>query len=153
MSITLLYGCCQIETSVRDLPATRTFMQTVLGAGKIEQQLAKQIGELFPDGGYQVDHLDCGDAMFQLNEPSPSTLYRGQKSIHQAYQDRIGNCVTNLNYFVDDAVHAQELLVGLGAQIEIQGPVPLLRVWPIMGLRTRGRVPINGSSISSVHAT
>ena len=122
MSITLLYGCCQIETSVRDLHATRAFMQTVLGAGQIEQQLAKQICELFPDGGYQVDHLDCGEAMFQVNEPSPSILYRGQKSIHQAYLDRIGNCVTNLNFFVDDAAHAQELLTGLGAPIHLQGP-------------------------------
>lgn len=122
MSVTILYGCCQIELSVRDLQATRTFMQDVLGAGKTEQQLAKEIGELFPDGGYQVDHLDCGEAIFQLNEPSPSIVYRGQKSIHQAYQDRVGNCVTNLNFFVDDAAHAHELLTGLGAQTHLQGP-------------------------------
>jgi hypothetical protein len=122
VSITVLYGCCQIELSVRDLQATRAFMQAVLGAGKIEQQLAKEIGDLFPDGGYQVDHLDCGDAIFQLNEPSRTIVYRGQKSIHQAYQDRVGNCVTNLNFFVDDATHAHELLTGLGAQTHLQGP-------------------------------
>lgn len=122
MSVTLLYGCCQVELSVRDLDATRTFMQTVLGAGKIEQQLAREIGELFPEGGYRVDHLDCGEAIFQLNEPSPAILYRGQKSIHQQYLDRVGNCVSNLNFFVDDAAHAHELLTALGAPTHLQGP-------------------------------
>lgn len=127
MSVTILYGCCQIELSVRDLQATRAFMQAVLGASKIEQQLAREIGELFPDGGYQVDHLDCGEAMFQINEPSPSITYRGQKSIHQRYLDRIGNCVTNLNFFVDDVTHAQELLTALGAPIHLQGPSSVVR--------------------------
>ncbi|HTV96755.1 MAG TPA: hypothetical protein VME42_12155 [Steroidobacteraceae bacterium] len=122
VSVSILYGCCQIELSVRDLQATRAFMQSALGAGAIEQQLAREIGELFPDGGYRVDHLDCGEALFQLNEPSPSILYNGQKSIHQAYLDRIGNCVTNLNFFVDDAAHAHDLLTRLGAQTHLQGP-------------------------------
>ncbi len=97
-------------------------MRDALGATQIEQQLAGQIGELFPAGGYRVDHLDCGRAMFQLNEPSPSIVYLGQRSIHQRYLDQIGNCVTNLNFFVDDIVHAQQLLTGLGAPIHLQGP-------------------------------
>ena len=122
MSITLLYGCAQIEMSVSNLPTASAFMQNVLGAGKIEQQLAKEIGDLFPNGELKIDHLGCGEAVFQFNEPSPAADYRGQKSVHQTYLDRIGSCVTNLNYFVDDAVHAHELLTGMGAQTYLEGP-------------------------------
>ena len=122
MSITLLYGCFHIELSVRDLDAARTFMEGVLGAGRIEQQLAVEIRDLFPDGGYRVDHLSCGQATFQLNEPSASLAYRGNKSVHQGYLDRVGPCVSNLNYYVDDIVHASELLSDLGAHTLIKGP-------------------------------
>lgn len=122
MAITLLYGCCQIELSVADLDRARAFMEGVLGAGRIEQQLAQEIGALFPDGGYRVDHLDCGEAVFQLNEPSPSILYKGQTSVHQTYLDSIGPCVSNLNYYIDDYVHAHELLTSLGAATRIEGP-------------------------------
>ncbi|MGO8861427.1 MAG: hypothetical protein ACLQRH_11775 [Acidimicrobiales bacterium] len=122
MSITLLFGCFHIELSVRDLDAARSLMEGVLGAGKIEQRLAREIGDLFPDGGYRVDHLSCGQATFQLNEPSASLAYRGRKSVHQAYLDRIGPCVSNLNYYVDDIVHARELLSELGAPTLIEGP-------------------------------
>lgn len=122
MAITLLCGCCQIELSVRDLDAARAFIQSSLGGGKIEQQLAKEIGDLFPDGGYRIDHLDCGEAMFQINEPSPSMNYRGQSSVHQAYLESIGPCVSNLNYFIDDHLHARELLTAMGAATRIEGP-------------------------------
>ncbi len=122
MAISLLYGCCQIETASRDLAATRGFMEGVLGAGKIEQELAGQIRELFPDGGYDVDHLDCGEGVFQINEPSDTMNYGGKKSIHQAYLDRIGPCVTNLNFFIDDHAHAKQLLTALGAEVHIEGP-------------------------------
>ena len=122
MAISLLYGCCQIELSVGDLDAARAFMQGALGAGPIEQELAKQIGELVPDSGYRIDHLDCGEAMFQINQPSPSMVYEGQRSVHQAYLDSIGPCVSNLNYYVDDYVHTHELLTRLGAATRIRGP-------------------------------
>jgi hypothetical protein len=122
MAITLLYGCCQIELSVRDLDAACGFMEGTLGGGKIEQELARQIAELMPDVGYRIDHLDCGEGMFQINQPSPAMLYRGQKSVHQAYLDSIGPCVSNLNYFIDDHVHARELLAALGAATRIEGP-------------------------------
>src|SRR5688572_1000518 len=134
MAITLLYGCCQVELSVADLDMARAFMENVLGAGKIEQQLAKQIGDLFPDGGYRVDHLDCGEAVFQLNEPSPSILYKGQTSVHQAYLDAIGPCVSNLNFYIDDHVHARELLTSMGADTRIEGPSSAARCLADYGL-------------------
>ena len=84
MSITLLYGCCQIETSARDLAAVRRFMVEVLSANPIEQELAKQIAALIPGVGYDVDHLDCGEAVFQINQPSPEMVFNGHKSVHQA---------------------------------------------------------------------
>ena len=34
MSMTLLYGCAQIETTVRDIEAVRNFLHSLLGAGK-----------------------------------------------------------------------------------------------------------------------
>jgi hypothetical protein len=122
VSITLLYGCCQIETTARDLDAVRRFMIDVLGAGPIEQPLAKQIGALFPAGQYDVDHLDCGEAVFQINQPSASMTYNGRKSVHWAYLERHGPCVTNLNFFVDDHAHARELLAANGAEVHIEGP-------------------------------
>jgi hypothetical protein len=122
LSITLLYGCCQIETSVRDLGAVRTFMIDVLGGGPIEQLLARQISDLIPGDAYDVDHIDCGEVVFQINQPSPSMTYNGRKSVHQAYLDRIGACVTNLNFFVDDHEHARALLASMGAETLIEGP-------------------------------
>jgi hypothetical protein len=49
-------------------------------------------------------------------------VYEGQRSVHQAYLDSIGPCVSNLNYYVDDYVHAHELLTALGAATRIEGP-------------------------------
>jgi hypothetical protein len=118
----LLYSCAQVELTVRDLGAARAFMQTALGATQAEQQLVKEIRALFLNGGYDIDHLNCGGGLFQFNEPSPAVEYKGQKLIHQVYLDRIGPCVTNLNFFVDDGVHAQELLAKLGAKTHIEGP-------------------------------
>ncbi len=122
MSITLLHGCCQIETTARDLAAVRRFMIDVLGAGAIEQELAQQIRALFPSGQYDIDHLDCGEAVFQINQPSESMSYNGRKSIHWDYLERFGPCVTNLNFFVDDHAHARALLGSLGAEVHIEGP-------------------------------
>jgi len=122
MTIMLMYACAQVELSVRDIDAARAFMKDALGASLIEQQLVKEIRALFPDGGYDVEHLTCGEGLFQFNEPSDGLSYDGQKVIHQVYLDQVGPCVTNLNFFVDDAEHARDLLTGMGAKITIQGP-------------------------------
>jgi catechol 2,3-dioxygenase-like lactoylglutathione lyase family enzyme len=122
VSISLLYGCFQIETSVRDLDTARSFMHEVLGAQPIEQKLAREITDLFPHGGYRVDHLDCGRATFQLNEPSPGLTFGGRKSVHQQYLDRVGPCVSNLNFYVDDIGHARRLLEHRGVATLTEGP-------------------------------
>lgn len=122
MTINLLYGCCQIETSTRDLSATRRFMIDKLGAGPAEQPLAREIAQIIPDPAYDVDHLECGEAIFQINQPSAAMTYNGQPSVHQSYLDRVGPCVTNLNFFVDDHDHAHALLSQMGAKTCIRGP-------------------------------
>jgi hypothetical protein len=122
MTMSLLYGCCQIETSARDLAAVRRFMMEVLGAVPAEQELAQQIAALIPGDEYDVDHLDCGEVIFQINQPSAAMEFNGQKSIHQDYLDRAGSSVTNLNYYVDDHAHAHALLEAMGARTHIEGP-------------------------------
>lgn len=126
MSITLLYGCAQIETTVDDLAKARAFMVEVLGGGPIEQQMAAEITALFPSGAYAVEHFDCGGGLFQVNAPSPRASFAGRPPVHQAYLDRIGPCVTNLNYYVDDIRHARDLLAELGAPIHIEGPSDII---------------------------
>ena len=122
MGITLQYGCCQIETSTRDLDATRRFFIEVLGGGKIEQVLAAQIDSIIPNDDYGCDHIGLGEAVFQVNQPAAGMLYNGQPSVHQAYLDRVGPCVTNLNFFIDDHVHTRELLLAMGAPLHLEGP-------------------------------
>lgn len=122
MSITLLFGCAQIETAVDDLAGARAVMRDVLGGGTIEERMAAEITALFAPGEYAVEHFDCGEGLFQVNAPSPRANFAGQTPVHQAYLDRIGPCVTNLNYYVDDAVHARDLLAELGAPTTIEGP-------------------------------
>jgi hypothetical protein len=134
VAISLLHGCCQIETSARDLAAVRSFMVEVLGAGPIEQELAAQIARIVPDDDYRIDHIDCGQAVFQVNQPAPGMTYNNQKSTHQAYLDSIGPCVTNLNFFIDDHRHAHELLTGMGAETRITGPSSAARALADYGL-------------------
>jgi hypothetical protein len=122
VTITLLYGCGQIETTVADMRAARAFMLQVLGAGEIEQQMAKEITDLFPPGDYLIEHFDCGEGLFQFNAPSPHARFGEHAPLHQGYLDRIGPCVTNLNYYVDDAIHARDLLAEMGAPTHIEGP-------------------------------
>lgn len=122
MPISLLFGCCQIETCTPDLAATRDYLTNLLGAVPVEQDLARQIAALLPGTGYAVDHLECGGAVFQINQPARGMTFAGQKSIHEAYLERGGSCVTNLNFYVDDIVHARNLLIELGAPIHIAGP-------------------------------
>lgn len=127
MAITLLYGCCQVETCVADLAAARRHMRDNLDAAPVEQELARQIAALMPGSGYDVDHLECGGAVFQVNQPARDMLFNGQPSIHQSYLDRNGPCVTNLNYYVDDIVHARDLLESMGAPVHIEGPSTVAR--------------------------
>lgn len=122
MSITLLFGCCQIETCAPDLDVARSFLVDVVGGVPAEQELARQIAALIPGDAYDVDHIDCGGAIFQINRPSPDMAYKGNPSVHQRYLDEQGPCVTNLNYFVDDIGHARSLLHAMGAPILIEGP-------------------------------
>jgi hypothetical protein len=122
MPISLLFGCSQIETCVANLVAARSYMGELLGAVPVEQELARQIAALMPGSGYDVDHLECGGAVFQINQPGRGMEFNGQKSIHQVYLDERGPCVTNLNYYVDDIGHARGLLTNLGAPVHIEGP-------------------------------
>lgn len=123
IGINLLFGCAQIELTVRSIEQSSGFLEEVLGAGKIEQRLAREISKLFSAGEHRMEHLACGDAVFQLNQPSTEAgAFRGQPPIHLRYLEKMGPCVTNLNYYVDDAVHAHELLTELGAQTHIRGP-------------------------------
>ncbi|MFA7585753.1 MAG: hypothetical protein WCY11_06085 [Novosphingobium sp.] len=127
MPISLLFGCCQIETCTPDLAATRDYLVGLLGAIPVEQELARQIAALLPGTGYAVDHLECGGAVFQINQPARGMTFAGQKSIHEAYLASGGPCVTNLNFYVDDIVHARDLLIDLGAPVHIAGPSTAVR--------------------------
>lgn len=122
MAISLLHGCCQIETTARNLDETRAFFFNALGAGSIEQELAAEIDNIIPDPDYGCDHIGLGDAVFQVNQPAAGMMYNGQKSLHQSRLDAVGPSVTNLNYFIDDHGHAKSLLLGMGATIHIEGP-------------------------------
>ncbi len=122
MAISLLYGCCQIETSARSLDAAREFLCEALGGFPIEQELARQIDGIAPGTAYRCDHISLGQATFQINQPDPAMVFNGHPSIHQAYLDTVGPCVTNLNFFVDDHVHAREHLIAMGATVHIEGP-------------------------------
>jgi catechol 2,3-dioxygenase-like lactoylglutathione lyase family enzyme len=122
VSITLLYGCAHIELSVGNLDAAGTFLHDVLGAASIEDALAADLSALVP-AGYRIGHLDCGQATFQLNQPAPAVDGRG--SVHRQYLDRVGPCVTNLNFYVDDVGHAQAVLHDLGAETLLHGPSSL----------------------------
>jgi hypothetical protein len=122
MPIMLLYSCCQIELTVRYLAAAGAFMRNVLGAAIAEQELVQDIRGFYPNREHDLEHFDVGEALFQVNAPTLRAIFGGQVLVHQAYLDRIGPCVTNLNYFVDDAVHAFDMLSGLGAAIHLEGP-------------------------------
>lgn len=127
MPVTLLFGCCQVETCVSDLAAARQALHELVDARPVEQELARQIAGLMPGTGYDVDHLDCGGAVIQANRPDAGMEFAGQRSIHQAYLDAHGPCVTNLNYYVDDVAHARDLLEAMGAPVHIEGPSNVAR--------------------------
>ncbi|MCB2078525.1 MAG: hypothetical protein KDE55_12610 [Novosphingobium sp.] len=122
MPVSLIHGCCQIETCAADLDAVRAFLVNALGGVPAEQELARQISDLIPGNDYDVDHIDCGQAILQINRPSPAMAWKGSPSVHQRYLEERCPCVTNLNFFVDDIAHARALLTGMGAATLIEGP-------------------------------
>jgi hypothetical protein len=113
MTIRLATQCAQIETVVHDVASACDWYSRTLGAQPIEQELVKRIT------GYvlHIDHRDCGDAMFQfcsiITEDMP----------HVWFMDRLGPCVTNLNFFMDDADHAYEVLATAGATTKLKHPI------------------------------
>ena len=137
MSITLLYGCGQIETTVADLDANRRFMTDVLGGGEVEERMAREITALFPGGGHVLEHYEIGEGVFQVNAPSADGMVMGRKTIHQLELERIGSCVTNLYYYIDDVAHAREMLTDLGAAVRTEGPSNLIACLADYGDNTR----------------
>lgn len=110
MPIRLATNCAQIEMAVTDVPAACREFESLLGAKPIEQELVKRITGVVLD----IDHRGCGDAMFQFCSPLID-------DIPARYElDRIGPCVTNLNFFVEDAAEAQALLEAAGGETRLQ---------------------------------
>jgi catechol 2,3-dioxygenase-like lactoylglutathione lyase family enzyme len=126
MSISLLYGCCHVELSVRDLDEACGFLEATLGATPVEQALADDLRALVPDG-YGIEHLECGQATFQLNQPPGDAATGGRRSVHQRYLDEVGPCVTDLNFYVDDIGQARDVLTRLGAETLMEGRSTMAR--------------------------
>jgi catechol 2,3-dioxygenase-like lactoylglutathione lyase family enzyme len=128
MSISLLYGCCHVELSVRDLDEACGFLETALGATPVEQALADDLRALVPDG-YGIEHLECGQATFQLNQPpgGDAAATGGRRPVHQRYLDDVGPYVTDLNFYVDDIGHARDVLTRLGAETLMEGRSTMAR--------------------------
>jgi hypothetical protein len=120
----------RLELNVPDLGA-------VLGGRPIEQQLAAEITALFPQGGYRVDHVDCGAATFQVNEASSAATYGDNKLVHQEYLETVGPCVSNLNFYADDIEHARAVLNQHGAATRIEGPSTVVHSFTDYGDNTR----------------
>jgi hypothetical protein len=113
MTIRLATQCAQIETVVHDVPSACDWLSRTLGAQPIEQEVVKRIT------GYvlHIDHRDCGDAMFQF------CSIITQDMPHVWFMDTLGPCVTNLNFFMDDADHACEVLAVAGATTKLKHPI------------------------------
>jgi hypothetical protein len=109
-AIRLATTCAQIEMAVRDVPAACRAFEELLGAVPIEQEVVKRITGVVLD----IDHRWCGDAMFQFCSP----LVDDVPARHEL--DRIGPCVTNLNFFVEDVEETVRLLTGAGATIRLR---------------------------------
>jgi len=110
MSITLTTPCVHIEEAVPDLAAAVGFMEGVLGAEKIEQDLVRFINDPVHKV-LDLDHLDCGEAVFQFCMPVPGHEYMPAAK----YLKAIGPCVSNLNFYVDDDARTAALLAAEGA--------------------------------------
>src|SRR4051794_10443271 len=105
MPISLATNCLQIEMAVPDVRAACAEFEALLGAGPIEQEVVRRISGVVLD----IDHRGCGDAMFQFCAP----LVEDVPARHEL--DRIGPCVTNLTFYVDDAAGAHDSLEAAGA--------------------------------------
>ena len=95
----------------------------MLGGAPVEQDFARDLATLLPDG-YGIDHVDCGGATFQLN--ATPHIGGSELGVHAGYLDRVGPCVTNLNFYVDDVFHAREVF-GVGAETLIEGPSSIVK--------------------------
>lgn len=109
MSITLTTPCVHIEQAVPDLAAAVRFMEGVLGAQRIEQELVRFINDPVHKV-LDLDHVDCGDAVFQFCMRVPGHEYMPAAK----YLDAIGPRVTDLNFYVDDDAHTAALLAAEG---------------------------------------
>jgi hypothetical protein len=113
VTIRLATQCAQIETVVHDVPRACDWFSRTLGAMPIEQDVVQRITGVV----LHIDHRDCGDAMFQF-----CTVITDDMP-HRWFIDRLGPCVTNLNFFMEDADHAYEVLAAAGATTKIQHPI------------------------------
>jgi hypothetical protein len=113
MTVRLETQCAQIETVVHDVPRACRWFEEVLGATPIEQDVVKRITGVVLD----IDHRDCGDGMFQFCSVITDDMP------HRWFIDTLGPCVTNLNFFVDDAEQAHDLLAAAGATTKIDVPI------------------------------
>jgi hypothetical protein len=113
VTIRLATQCAQIETVVHDVPQACDWFSRTLGARPIEQDIVKRITGVV----LHIDHRDCGDAMFQFCSVITDDMP------HRWFIDRLGPCVTNLNFFMEDADHAHEVLAAAGATTKIQHPI------------------------------
>lgn len=113
MAIELVDGCKQIEMVVHDVAGAVEFMRRTLGAERIEQQLVRRItGHVL-----HIDHVDCGQAMFQFC----SVIDDGQP--HRRYIDHWGPMLTNLNFSVRDQEEADRVIAMEGGRTLISFPM------------------------------
>lgn len=108
-AIRLATTCAQIEMAVPDVHEACRAFEELLGAAPIEQEVVRRITGVVLD----IDHRWCGDAMFQFCSP----LVDDVPARHEL--DRIGPCVTNLNFFVEDVEETVRLLTDAGATIRL----------------------------------
>jgi hypothetical protein len=113
MTIRLATQCAQIEMVVNDVQRACQWFSQKLGAMPIEQDLVKRITGKVLD----IDHRDCGDGMFQFCSVITDDMP------HVWFIDTLGPCVTNLNFFMDDADEAFEILAATGAATKLHLPI------------------------------
>jgi hypothetical protein len=53
-------------------------MIDILSAVPTEQVLAREIAALITNQGYDVDHLECRETVFQVSRPSPQMRFNGR---------------------------------------------------------------------------
>ena len=113
MTARLATQCAQIEMVVHDVPRACEWFERTLGASPIEHDLVRRITGVV----LHIDHRDCGDGMFQFCSVITDDMP------HRWFIDTLGPCVTNLNFFMDDADHAAEVFAGAGATTKLHLPI------------------------------